>query len=182
MNLFDPFKFAEAWAASAGAEAHAPSINEIWFPLVNFLIFAFLIKIYALPLVRSYLMSRRGEVLAAIKAAAANKERAEALVQDYKARLARLNEESTSIQEALRAEAEREKAKLLKEADALVAKIRSDARFLSEQEVKVARHQMRQDMAETAKAKAVELVRRHISAADQTRLVDDFIQNIGQAR
>ena len=181
MSLFDLFKFADAWAASAGGEYHAPSIDQIWFPLVNFLIFAFLIKIYVLPLVRSYLQSRRGEVLAAIKAAAENKQRAEALVQDYEARLARLNEESDSIQKALRAEAEREKAKLLSEADALAAKLLSDARFLAEQEIKVAKQQMRHYMAEAAKAKAVELVRRHISAADQTHLVEDFIQNIGQA-
>jgi len=97
VNFLDLFRLGEVWAASTSGEHHAPSINQIWFPLVNFLIFAFLIKIYVLPLVRNYLRSRRAEVLDAIKAAAANKQRAEALVQDYKARLARLNEESLAI-------------------------------------------------------------------------------------
>jgi F-type H+-transporting ATPase subunit b len=180
VNLFNLYQFAQAWAASSGEEAHGPSINQIWFPLVNFLIFAFIIKIYVLPLVRNYLLSRRGEVLDAVKTAAAHKQRAEAFVQDYEARLARLTEESNSILEALRAESEREKTKLLSEADALAAKIRNDARFLADQEIKIAKQQIRQHMAETAKAKAVELVRRHISAADQSRLVEDFIQNIGQ--
>lgn len=173
---------AEAWASSAGAEHHAPSINQIWFPLVNFLIFAFLIKQYALPLVRSYLQSRRGEVLDAIKAAADKKQRAEAVVRDYTARLARLDEETMSIQQAQRAEAEREKTRLLNEADALAAKIKNDARFLADQEIKVAKQQLRHDMAETAKARAIDLVRRHISAADQARVVEDFIQNMGRTR
>jgi len=180
VTFLDLFRLAEVWAASTGGEHHAPSINQIWFPLVNFLIFAFLIKIYVLPLVRNYLRSRRGEVLDAIKAAAANKQRAEAMVQEYQARLARLKEESNALQESLRAEAEQEKARLLNEADALAAKVRSDARFLADQEVKVAKQQVRHEMAETARAQAIELVRRHISAADQSRLVEDFIQNIGQ--
>ena len=179
MNLFDLFQLAQVWAASAGEELQGPSINQIWFPLANFLIFAFLIKIYGLPLLRNYLRSRRSEVLDAVKTAAAHKQRAEAVVQDYEARLARLNEESNSILEALRAEAEREKSKLLSEADALAAKVRNDARFLADQEIKVAKQQVRQHMAETAKRKAAELVRRHISAADQTRLVEDFIQHVG---
>jgi len=181
VNFLDLVRLGEVWAASTSGEHHAPSINQIWFPLVNFLIFAFLIKIYVLPLVRNYLRSRRAEVLDAIKAAAANKQRAEALVQDYKARLARLNEESLAIQQGLHAEAEREKAKLLHEADALAAKVRNDARFLADQEIKVAKQQVRHEMAETAKARAIELVRRHITAADQTRLVEDFLENIGRA-
>jgi len=181
VSFFDLFALPEVWAASTGGEHHGPSINQIWFPLVNFLIFAFLIKIYVLPLVRNYLRSRRDEVVDAIKAAAANKQRAEALVQEYQARLARLRDESNSIQESLRAETEREKARLLNEADAMAAKVRSDARFLAAQEVKVTQQKVRHEMAETAKAKAIELVRHHISAADQSRLVEDFIQNIGQA-
>lgn len=182
MSLFDLFNLAEAWASSAGAEHHAPSINQIWFPLINFLIFAYLIQRYALPLVRGYLLSRREEVVAAIKTAAEDKQRAEAMVQDYKTRLARLNEETTSIQDVLRAEGEREKARLLSEAEAMAVKMKSDARFLADQEIKVARQELRREMTETARAAAIDLVRRHISAADQSRLVEDFIQSIGQAR
>ena len=180
MSFVDLFWLAQAWAASPGGEHHTPSINQIWFPLVNFLIFAFLIKIYVLPIVRNYLQSRREEILDAVKTATENKQRAEALVQEYQARLSRLKEESNSIQESLRAEAEQEKARLLSEADALAAKVRGDARFLADQEVKLAKQQVRHEMAETAKARATEMVERHISAADQSRLVEDFIQNLGQ--
>jgi F-type H+-transporting ATPase subunit b len=180
VNLLNLFQLSQAWAAFAAEEPHGASINQIWFPLVNFLIFAFLIKIYLSPLLRNYLQSRRGQVLDAVRAGEAHKQRAEAFVHEYEARLARLSEETNSIQKALRAEAEREKAKLLSEADALAAKIRNDARFLADQEVKIAKQQLRQDMTEAAKAKALDLVRRHISAADQTRLVEYFIQNIGQ--
>lgn len=182
MSLFELFGLAQAWASAVEAEHRAPSINQILFPLANFLIFAYIIKRFALPLVRDFLKSRREEILATVKEANENKQRAEAMVQAYKGRLARLDQEVQSIQASLRADGEREKNKLLTEAEAAVAKIKEDARFLADQEVKVARQKIREDMANQAEAAAREIVQRNLSSADQRRLVEDFIQNIGQVR
>jgi F-type H+-transporting ATPase subunit b len=180
VNFVELLGVARAWASAAGAEHHAPSIHDIWFPLANFLIFAFIIVHYALPLVRSFLRSRRDEVLATVREAASKKQRAEAVVQDYKERLARVEQEMESIAASLRAEGEREKAKLLSEAQGLAAKIKEDARFLAGQEVRMARQKIREEMAGQAEAAAGELIERNLSPADQGRLVGDFIQSIGQ--
>ena len=180
MSFFELFSIAQAWASAAEAEHHAPSIHDIWFPLGNFLIFAFIIVRYALPPVRNFLQSRRDAVVETVREAAAKKQQAEAIVQDYKGRLARVEQEVQSIAAALRAEGEREKTKLLGDAQVLAAKIREDARFLADQEVKVAKQKMREEMANQAEARARELVQDHLSSADQGRLVGDFIQNIGQ--
>ena len=182
MSFFELFGVAQAWASAAEAEHHAPSIHQIWFPLGNFLIFAFIIVHYALPLVRNFLRSRYDEVLSAVRAAALKKQQAEAIVQDYKGRLARVEQELQSIAASLRDEGEREKAKLLRDAQTLAAKIKEDARFLADQEVKVARQKFREEMASQAEATARELIQHHLSAADQGRLVEDFIQSIGQVR
>ncbi len=183
MSLFEFITVSQAWAsAAAEAEHHAPSINQIWFPVVNFLIYAFIIKRYAVPLVRDFLRSRREEVLKTIKEAGDSKRQAEAVVQDYKTRLGQLDKEVQSIQAELRAEGEREKTKLLSEAEAQAAKIKEDARFLADQEVRVARQKLREEMADQAEARAREMVQQHLSVADQGRLVEDFIQNIGQTR
>lgn len=180
MSFFEIFAVAQAWASAAEAEHHAPSLNDIWFPLANFLIFVFIIARYALPPVRNFLQSRRDAVLATIREAAARKQQAEAIVQDYRGRLARVEEESQTIVASLRAEGEREKAKLLSDAQTLAAKIKEDARFLADQEVRMARQKIREEMAGQAEARARELVQRHLSAADQGRLVEDFLQSIGQ--
>lgn len=179
MSLFELFSTTQAWASAAETEHHGPSINDLWFPLANFLIFAFIIIRYAFPLVRNFLRSRRDEVLTTVNQAAAKKQQAEAVVKDYQARLARLNQEVQSLRAALRDEGEREKAKLLRDAETLAAKIKEDARFLADQEVKVARHKIREEMASQAEATARELVQRNLSAADQSRLVEDFIRRIG---
>lgn len=182
MSLAELFFTAQAWASSAAGEPHGPSIHEIWFPLGNFLIFAFIIVRYALPLVRGFLHSRRDEVLATIEESAAKKRQAEALVLNYQARLADLDKESAAIQASLRDDGEREKSKLFSDAQTLAAKITEDARFLADQEFRMARQKMREEMAGRAEALARELVQRNLSPADQGRLVEDFIQNIGQVR
>jgi F-type H+-transporting ATPase subunit b len=180
--LIELFLGAQAWASAAAAEHHAPSIHEIWFPLGNFLIFAFLIWRYALPPVRDFLQSRRQEFLTTVEEASAKKRQAESAVQDFRARLAGLGNEVAALQAALRDEGEREKTKLLRDAQALALKIRNDADFLANQEVLMARQQLRDEMAAKAAAAARELVGRHMSAPDQARLVQGFIQSIGQTR
>jgi F-type H+-transporting ATPase subunit b len=182
VSLFELFVGAQAWASAAGAEHHGPSIHEIWFPLGNFLIFAFLIWRYALPPVRGFLQSRRQEFLAAVEEISAKKRQAESLVQDYRSRLAGLDNEIAALRVSLRDEGEREKNKLLSEARTLAAKISDDADLLANQEVLTARQQLRREMAAQAEVLAQELLRRHISAPDQGRLVEGFIRSIGQPR
>jgi F-type H+-transporting ATPase subunit b len=180
--LSELFGAAQAWASAAQAEHHGPSINDIWFPLGNFIIFAFIIVRYGLPLVRNFLQSRHEEVVATLKNSAAKKQHAESVVRDYQGRLAHLQEEIQSIHDSLRDEGVREKTRILREAETLVAKIKEDARFLADQEVKAARQKIRDEMAQQAAAEARELVRRHLSSADQNRLVEEFIHSIGQVR
>ena len=182
MSLFLIWGVEQAWASAAEAEHHAPSIDQIWFPLANFLIFTFIIFRYVLPLVRNFLQSRREAVLATIQEAAAKKKHAQAIVDDYKLKLAHLDQEVQSIQALLRSEGDREKAKLLAEGQALAAKIKEDARFLADQEFKLARQRIREEMAAQAEITARQLIERQLSSADQNRLAGDFIESIGQIR
>jgi F-type H+-transporting ATPase subunit b len=183
VSVVEFFMTAQAWAsAAAEAEHHAPSINDIWFPLANFLIYAFILVKFAFPLIRDFLKSRHDEVVSTIRQASAKKQAAEALVNEYRAKLAGLETEVQSILASLRQEGERERNRVVSEAQATAVKIKEDASFLAEQEVKMARQKLREEMAELAAATARQLVERNLSSADQTRLADDFIQTIGQTR
>jgi F-type H+-transporting ATPase subunit b len=174
---------ARAWAAGAGgAGHHEPSIGEIVFPAINFVLYAGVLYYFALPLVRNFLRSRREDIVATMAQAAAKKQQAEALVREYRAKLAGVDREIQSIQSLLRHEGEVEKAKQLNEAQAVAAKIREDARFLADLEVKTARQDIIEEMARQAEAMARDLVQRNISPDDQGRLAQEFIQQIGQAR
>jgi F-type H+-transporting ATPase subunit b len=179
LNLFIA---ANAWASAAGAEHHVPTIGEVILPAINFIMYAALIYHFALPMVRNLLRARRDEVVATIAQASTKKQQAEALVAEYRAKVARVDQEAQSIQASRRADAERERAKTLSEAEAMAVKVREDALFLADREVNIAREMLREELASQAEAMARELVQRNISPADQGRLAQDFIQNIGQAR
>jgi F-type H+-transporting ATPase subunit b len=183
MTVADFFSAAQAYAsAAAEGEHHGPSINDVWFQLINFIIYAFIIVKFGFPLIRDFLKTRRAEVVAKIAQASAKKQAAEALVRDYRSKLAGLGKEVQSLQAMLREEGEREKTRLVNEALATAVKIKEDTNFLADQEVKTARQKLREEIADEAVASARQLIERNISAADQSRLVDDFVRSVGQTR
>jgi len=179
--LMELFTLAQAWAAEEAAH-EAPSISELLFPLLNFLLYVYLIKRLVIPAVRDFLRARRQQVVTAIEGAAESKRKAEAMVKDYQGRLVRLPQEIQAIELSFRTEDEREKTKLLEEGARLVGKINEDAAFLAQQEVKVARQKIREEMADRAETAAKVLIQRNLSPADQSHLVADFIQNMEQVR
>ena len=183
MSSFTMFYLAEAWAAAApGAHGHAPSMTSLIYPIINFLIFAFLIYRFVLPPARLYLASRRDEILGAVRSADERKEKADSAVRAYRDRLASVDNETKTLLETLRAEGERERAKILREAEELASKIRADADFVSQQEIKIARQQIREEIAQIARETAESAIRSNLRAADQERLVEQFLHGIEGVR
>ncbi len=177
MTLLTDMLVSSAWAASAGG-AHAPSITELLFPLINFLIFAWLVQRYGLPLIRQHLQQRREGLVEAVGKAQQAKGEAEGYVRKYRELLEVIDEECERIREGLRADGERERARIVAEAEESAAKLKADADFLAEQEVKMARQQIRGEMALLAEAAAERVIQQHMAAADQDRMVESFSQQI----
>ncbi len=179
MSIVTEMFVSVAWAATGG-DAHTPSITELVFPLINFLIFAYLIKRFGLPLIREHLKQRREGLIAAVDTAQKAKAEADGYVRKYQELLKVLDEECERIREGLRAEGERERVRMVAEAEESATKLMADADFLAEQEVKMARQHIRAEMASLAEAAAMEALQQHISAADQDRMVEGFSQQIQQ--
>lgn len=174
--------FAQAWAApSTGAEAHGASWTQVFFPVINFLIFLYLVKRFLLPVIKDHLRSRRDEIVAALKEADEARRRAEAMVRDYRGRVARIEDEKRKIREELRTDGEREKVKLLRETTELASRIKADAGFLAEQEVKLARQRVREEIARQAEVAAAQVIERHLTSSDQKRLVEEFLSGVASA-
>jgi F-type H+-transporting ATPase subunit b len=181
VSALDLFTVANAWAAGGG-EHHTPTIDEVIFPAINFIIYAAVLYYFTLPKLRSFLRSRHEEVVSTMAQASAKKQQAEALVSEFRAKLTGAGQEIRAMQTAVRNEGEMEKGKLLSEAQTLATKIRGDARFLADQEAKTARQKIREEMASQAEAAARQLVQKNISPADHGRLAQEFLQSIGSTR
>ncbi|MBI4524850.1 MAG: F0F1 ATP synthase subunit B [Deltaproteobacteria bacterium] len=182
MKIWALLFLAQAWAAPAGSDEHAASIYQIIFPLVNFVIFVYLLKRFALPWARSEMRSRRDDILSAVRDANEGKRRSDEMVRDYQGRLAGLSEEAEQIRKMLRKEGEAEKERLVRDAETLSLRMKADADFLAEQEVKIARHQVRQEIARLAEEAAHKMVQRHLTEADQKTLVEDFMVELSGIR
>ena len=92
--------------------------------------------------------------------------------------MARVEQEIENIRETLRTEGDRERAKLIHEAEELGVKIRADVDFVSQQEQKIARQQIREEIVRLAQAAAEKAIQANLGTADQERLVDQFLHQI----
>ena len=181
MSLLKFIFLAQLWAASsAEVEEHAASVTQLVFPLINFLIFLYLVKRFLLPLAKDYFRSRRDEILSAVQGADEEKRQVEGRLRDYQDKLSRLAGEAAEIQASLRTEGERERAKLMAEARNLATKIKTDAGFLADQEVKIARRQIRAEIAHLAQEAAQKALQRELTPGDQRRLAEEFLANLGK--
>jgi F-type H+-transporting ATPase subunit b len=180
MSLFTAFLLLISFWASPviAAEGHGASASQLWLPLINFLIFGYLLKRFALPILRRYLSSRHRDIAAAIDEAAGAQRQAETNAREFRERIARMGEEATRLHLELRGVGETEKAKLLKEAENLAAKLRTDADLLAEQEIKAARQALREEIAGAAREAAAKRLRSHLQEADQKRLVEEFVREL----
>ena len=89
-----------------------------------------------------------------------------------------LDDECERIRQGLRAEGERERSRIVAEAEESAAKLKADADFLADQEIKMARQQIRGEMALLAEAAAERVIQQHMATADQDRMVENFSRQI----
>ena len=166
-----------AWAATGG-EVHSPSVSELIFPLINFLIFAFLVKRFGLPPIRQYLKQRREGLIESVAVAQQAKDEAQTYARKYQHLMETLDEECERLRSELKADGERERSRIVADAEESATKLKADADFLAEQEVKMAQQQIHGEMALLAEAAAERVIQRHMVAVDQDRMVETFSREI----
>ena len=177
MTLLTDILVSTAWAASADG-AHTPSITELFFPLINFLIFAWLVKRYGLPLISEHLKQRRQGLVEAVATAQQAKGEAEGYVRKYRELLNVLDDECERIREGLRAEGERERARIVAEAEESAAKLKADADFPGRAGSQDGAAADPWGNGAAGGGRRGAAIQQHMAAADQDRMVDDFSRQL----
>jgi F-type H+-transporting ATPase subunit b len=163
-----------AHAAEGGAH-HAPSWSLTLWAMVNFVIYIFVLRRFAWPLVVEYLQDRRDRVVSALEAAARARREAEALKAEFETRMKSLEHEAARAREELLSLAKVEAGKLLAQAEQTAEKIRRDAEIVADQEVARARRALQAESAEIIARVAAEILSREVTPEDQERFVRDFL-------
>ena len=169
------------WAAEEGHGEHVPSISDLVFPVINFLLFVFILYRYVIPTVRDALRQRREKITLALEEAKRAKEEAERLRQDYEQKLAGLAAEQEKIREQALEAAERERGRIVEEARQMAERVKSEVQQIAQREVEEARRTLRQEVANQAVRMATELLQSRLTQTDHRRFVQDLVIEVQNA-
>jgi F-type H+-transporting ATPase subunit b len=125
------------------------------------------------------LKNRRAAVAKEIEEAQRMRAEAEERAKVYQAKLDKLEEELATARAALVEAGKGEKERIIREAEEKAARLQKDAEFLVEQEMKQLRHDLLRETVEMAVSTAEELLKKRITPADQERLAEDYLADLG---
>jgi F-type H+-transporting ATPase subunit b len=133
------------------------------------------------PAIRKALLERKKRVASGIEAAAAMKAEAEGQLEFYEEKLRKLDQEIENIRTQMREQAEAERRRILAEAKSEREQLERDAHVLVQQELKVARQELFQEVVDQAIRAAEATIKMQVNEADQQRLADDFLATLDGA-
>ncbi|MHB8708447.1 MAG: F0F1 ATP synthase subunit B [Desulfuromonadales bacterium] len=168
-------------AASGGDHADSGAVLKdfIW-RCVNFAVMVGLLGYFVSKPIRNALQNRRTEIEKTLADAAAARDAAEAKAREYQEKLAKASAEIESIYAAIRREGELERDKILASAKEMATKIEQEADAKAASAVARARTELRAEAARLAVELAEELLAKSVTAADQKRLIDEYMQKVGE--
>lgn len=177
---------AEKVEREAGAETeaeHETGIDgkKLALQFLNFGVLIFVLVKFGGSAVNKALAARHQQLKADLAAASVAKAEAEARLHKQEQRLANLEKEITDIRAGIAQEAEAEKGRLVAAAEERARRIREEAAFLIDQQVKEGEATLRREAAGSAVKIAEEILRRSMDGRDQQRLLDSFVEDVAGA-
>jgi F-type H+-transporting ATPase subunit b len=188
-----------AWAQPAGSPvAEGPAEGEELAPInwtefdkqtppfiatfINFGILAAGYYLLGKKPIAAGLQARRDAIAKEIEEAQRMKREAERRAKTYQAKLERLEDEVRLTREALVRAGEAERERIVAEAEAKAQRMRKDAEFLVEQELKQLRLEVWREAVDTAVTAAEELLKKRVTPADQERLAEEYLADLGKPK
>jgi len=159
------------WASSEGGHSMWP---DFWQRVLNFAIMAgVLIFIFKKLNVKAFFAKRTESIANTLNELEVKKKEAEKTYEEYKQKLSQLDKETDRILQEYIEQGEREKAKIIANAETDVA---------IEQEIKSAKEVLQKEIAELSVTAAEVLLKEKIGEEDQQKLVDDFMTKVVEAK
>ncbi|HEY5672287.1 MAG TPA: F0F1 ATP synthase subunit B [Malonomonas sp.] len=169
-----------AFAASAGHADSGVLLKDFLYRVLSFSIVVAILVYYLAKPIKKGLAGRREEIEKALAEAKQAKQDAEAKFAEYDRKLAQATDEIAEISDAIRREGELEKQKIIANAKELAIKIEQDAEKTAELEVAKARNELRREAVQLAVGVAEEKLKKNVTKDDDTRLIDEYMQKVGE--
>lgn len=164
------FNWASHLFGGLGAHDAPPFLASI----INFLALCAILYFIARKPLSSFLTERRREIEEGLLESKRIKEQAEAKHRDYQERLARLDSDLAQLKKEIVAAGEKERDRIVADAESTAARMRRETEFLVEQELKQLRIDLRREIVEEAVTTAERVLRERVTDDDQRRLADEY--------
>ncbi len=146
--------------------------------LVNFGLLLILLAKYGWPVAGKLAADRHDQIKNALDEASKLRDQAKTKLADYEKRIAGVDDEIKKLVDGIRADADADKARILKAAETQAAIMKRDAELRIAAEVELARTILTREITAAASAATEKLLRTNVTTADQSNLVGKFISNL----
>ncbi len=170
---------ASAVASSDGE--HAPSkgwVKTDTYRVINFAVLAVGLYFLYWKFGSKALNGRIKEIQSQLNDLEQKKKDAEVQLAEYQKKLNTLSEESDKILADYVKQGEEAKERIIQEAESTAVKLEEMARRNIENEFKVAKLRLQQEVIEKAVARAEEIIRENISDDDQEKIIDEYLKKV----
>ena len=166
----------------AATDGHADSgavFKDFIYRCINFALMVGLLAYFVTKPIRKGLKNRKDEIAKTLAEAEAAMAAAEVKHQEYSEKLAKATEEIEGIAAAMRREGELERDKIIAAATDMAGKIAQEAEAKASSVIARAKVELREEASRLAVELAENLLKKEVSEADQKRLVDEYMQKVG---
>jgi F-type H+-transporting ATPase subunit b len=168
-----------ALAAEEAREDHGSWLLLLFFT-INFALFVYVLMHFAAPAVKKFFADRASTIRSGLSRAESAFSEAQDLANEAAARMAALDAELKKLGAELDAETAFQAARIREIANATVARVRRDTGLSTAALGYAAQRRVREQLAATAAALAGNLIASQFQPSDQNRLIDGFMQKLGQ--
>ncbi len=169
-------------AAQAEEGAHGGvSAAKVWdlvFRTTNFLALVIILVVALRKPLRQFFGNRREEIAKTLSDLERKKAESEEQYLKLERKLNELDAEREAIIAEYLEEGEKEKAKIIANAQEIAAQIQQQAEIAIKQEVQKTKAELRREIADMAAAQAEEVIKKNIDAQDQERLVEEYLDKV----
>lgn len=162
-------------ALAAGGEGET---SLFFYRVLNVVLLAAVLYVVGRKPIQAFFRDRRERIEGEVETAARLRQEAEERHLRLQRQLSELETDLDRIRRTARERAQNERDRILSDAQASAERIRADARIAIEQELRRARAELRQEASDLSVEIASGLLRDQVTESDQTRLLDEFIDEI----
>lgn len=173
-------------AAAGHGDAHhavdslSPAkLKDLGWRVMNFIVLMLILVKFGAKPIANGLGARRKQIKNEIEDLEAKKAEAERAYKEFSAKLESVEKDVDSIVEKAVAQAEIEKVRIIEAAEKSAADIKRSAEMTIANEVTAAKRSLKVSVTEQAALMAEELIVKNLTADDQVKIIEDYLDKVG---